>query len=123
MLEIVAPESGTPAHIRDLLTEAGYQEVREAREAFRGPGFIRGRHERRVALLHDCFRHGHGCDDGIRLPPSSTDFWAQMAEHRRRRSETAMQELARQSWESIIIWRCETEDPAGLATKLWSFLM
>ncbi|MBH61329.1 MAG: hypothetical protein CL569_02535 [Alphaproteobacteria bacterium] len=38
MLEIVAPEGVTPSHIRDLLVEAGYQEVSEAKEAFNGPG-------------------------------------------------------------------------------------
>lgn len=122
MLDFAFHRDVSPTHIRDLLTEAGYREVREAREAFRGPGFICGRGKRRVALLHDCFWHGHDCDDGIRLPGSSTDFWAQMADHRRRRSDNVTRELAHQGWEWMVLWRCETEDPAGLAAKLYSFL-
>tara|TARA_A100001037_G_scaffold56217_1_gene48387 strand:- start:2469 stop:2840 length:372 start_codon:yes stop_codon:yes gene_type:complete len=123
MLEIVAPEGGTPSHIRDLLVEAGYQAVSEAKEAFNGPGFICARNKRRVALLHDCFWHGHDCSDGRRLPVSSTDFWAQLADHRKRRSDTVERELDRQGWETMIVWRCQSDDPAGLAGRLYSFLM
>lgn len=122
MQDIIDPQFGSSDDIRSLLTEAGYQEVIDAQEAFSGPGYIYVPEYRRVALLHDCFWHGHSCDAGIRLPASSTDFWAQMADHRRRRSESVERELDRMGWESMIVWRCETDDPAGLAARLQFFL-
>ena len=122
MLDIISPDYGTFDEIRLLLREAGYREVVEAREAFTGPGYICARKHRRVALLHDCFWHGHSCDAGVRLPASSTDFWAQMADHRRRRSEAVERQLVRMGWESMVVWRCETVDPAGLAARLQIFL-
>ena len=122
MLDIIDPDGGSFDAIRSLLTEAGYQEVIEVQEAFAGPGYICAPEHRRVALLHDCFWHGHSCEAGIRLPASSTDFWAQMADHRRRRSDTVKRELIRMGWETMVVWRCETDDPAGLAARLQYFL-
>jgi DNA mismatch endonuclease (patch repair protein) len=122
MRDIIDPHGGSSDDIRSLLIEAGYQEVIEAHEAFTGPGYICAREYRWVALLHDCFWRGHSCDAGIRLPASSTDFWAQMADHRRRRSETAERELDRVGWKSMVVWLCETDDPAGLAARLQVFL-
>ena len=122
MLDFIAPDNGSSDDVRCLLTAAGYQEIIEAQEAFTGPGYVCAGELRRVALFHDCFGHGHTCDAGIRLPSSSTDFWAQMADHRRRRSETVEQELLQMGWEAMVVWRCETDDPAGLTARLQYFL-
>jgi DNA mismatch endonuclease (patch repair protein) len=76
---------------------------------------------RKVIFVHGCFWHGHDCTKG-RAPKSRLDYWAPKLDANRRRDELVVRKLSELGWQTLIVWQCETKEPATLLEKLWVFL-
>jgi DNA mismatch endonuclease (patch repair protein) len=73
---------------------------------------------RYAVFVHGCFWHGHECRRGARLPKTNTAYWQAKVARNRTRDAAALQALAEIGWRSLVIWECETHDPADLEAKL-----
>ena len=77
---------------------------------------------RKVILVHGCFWHAHEGCKLYRLPSSHREFWeAKFASNKSRdqRVRKALQELG---WQVLVVWQCQTKDPATLQNTLLHFL-
>ena len=85
------------------------------------PDIVYGR--RRLAIfVHGCFRHGHDCARGARMPKTNADYWrAKIARNRARDARTLVQ-LAALGWRTLVIYECELKTPAGLRARLGAAL-
>lgn len=69
---------------------------------------------RAAVLVHGCFWHRH---EGCRMaytPKSRVDFWQAKFTGNVERDARKLAELAAAGWRAVVIWECETRDPARL---------
>lgn len=76
---------------------------------------------RKIVLVHGCYWHGHDCRYG-RLPKSRLEFWGPKIEANRARDARNLAELEEQGWTVLVVWQCETRNPATLEKRLIDFL-
>lgn len=76
---------------------------------------------RKVIFVHGCFWHLHSCRAG-RIPTSRRDYWEPKLTRNRERDEAACAALEADGWQVLVIWECETKDPAALEQRLRDFL-
>jgi DNA mismatch endonuclease (patch repair protein) len=71
---------------------------------------------RRLALLvHGCFWHQHPGCRLCRQPRGNTEYWLPKLARNVARDARARSELEALGWRVLIVWECETRDPAKLA--------
>jgi len=71
----------------------------------------------RVALfVHGCFWHQHAGCRRASMPKSKTDYWESKLRRNVERDALVGPALELIGWRSVVIWECETNDPAGLAS-------
>lgn len=74
---------------------------------------------RRIALfVHGCFWHGHDCRRGARAPVANADYWRAKIDRNRERDALSAHRLAELGWRAIVVWECETRQPARLSAIL-----
>ena len=76
---------------------------------------------RKVIFVHGCYWHGHACRIG-RLPKSNLSFWSVKIEKNKARDARNLRELRALSWNTLVVWQCETRDLAKLGRRLRRFL-
>lgn len=80
------------------------------------------RKRRKAIFIHGCFWHLHaGCRNN-RPPKSRLDYWKPKLERNAARDAQARRELSKAGWRSMVIWECELDKPARVATRLSRFL-
>lgn len=73
---------------------------------------------RTVIFVNGCFWHRHpGCKYAY-SPKSREEFWQRKFNSNIERAKTVQERLEKLGWQSVVIWECETENPA----KLYNFL-
>lgn len=77
---------------------------------------------RKAVFVHGCFWHRHDCSAGCRLPKSRVDFWRPKLERNAQRDAEHLARLNDMGWRALVVWECETRDPASLACRLKKFL-
>ena len=77
---------------------------------------------RKVIFVHGCFWHGHDCARGAREPKANAEYWRNKIRRNRERDVSAIETLAVEGWQSLILWECETRDRDDLAGRLAAFL-
>lgn len=71
---------------------------------------------RRIALfVHGCFWHRHPGCAAARLPKSRREFWEPKLAGNVERDKRTQAALVALGWMVMVIWECETRDPAALA--------
>ena len=76
----------------------------------------------KVIFVHGCFWHQHqGCSKAKR-PQTNLEFWNAKLDRNIARDLENYASLTAQSWESFVIWECETRQSARLAQRLMDFL-
>ncbi|MDZ4760132.1 MAG: very short patch repair endonuclease [Alphaproteobacteria bacterium] len=71
---------------------------------------------RRLAVfVHGCFWHGHTCVRGARMPATNAAYWSAKIARNVARDAAATLALSGAGWRPVIIWECETREPAALA--------
>jgi DNA mismatch endonuclease (patch repair protein) len=73
-----------------------------------------------VVFVHGCFWHGHDCKRGSkkRRPKTNASYWNPKIEGNMIRDAKHAKELAVLGWRRIVVWDCETGDPARLEKRL-----
>jgi DNA mismatch endonuclease (patch repair protein) len=56
------------------------------------------------------------------MPQTRPDYWAEKFARTIMRDQNALQALAEADWKTLVIWECETRDPASLEIVLRTFL-
>jgi DNA mismatch endonuclease (patch repair protein) len=77
---------------------------------------------RRVIFVHGCFWHMHDCRYGCVVPRTNASFWQAKRRSNVDRDERQMAALRRDGWRVLVVWECETRDPAALSRRLVRFL-
>ena len=78
--------------------------------------------KRKAVLVHGCFWHQHpGCRLAAR-PKSRPDYWLPKLARNVERDTETLRGLEEAGWEPLVIWECETKDPAKLDFILRRFL-
>ena len=81
------------------------------------PDVVLPRH-RTVVLVHGCFWHRHaGCPYST-VPKTNADFWQEKFARNVERDRTVAAELKGLGWRVLVVWECETRDPAALRRRL-----
>jgi DNA mismatch endonuclease (patch repair protein) len=70
---------------------------------------------RRLALfVHGCFWHRHVNCVATRLPKTRLEFWEPKLAANVLRDRRQVEELEAAGWTVLVIWECETKNPATL---------
>jgi len=68
-----------------------------------------------VVFVHGCFWHRHPGCPSTRTPKTRVDFWEAKFVENTTRDARVEAELRDLGWRVIVVWECETRDPARLA--------
>jgi DNA mismatch endonuclease, patch repair protein len=77
-----------------------------------------------IIFVHGCFWHQHPnrkCLDA-RMPKSNPDYWLPKLSRNQVRDKANLKDLKAAGWRVLVVWECETKDPARLRHKLLTFL-
>lgn len=74
-----------------------------------------------VVFVHGCFWHHHGCSRST-VPSSNRAFWNKKFLENQRRDARVRRRLRQTGWRVLVVWECQTRDPARVASKLCTFL-
>lgn len=77
---------------------------------------------RKIVFVHGCFWHGHNCKRGARTPKDNAAYWSAKIARNRTRDAHTLKTLRTAGWRALVIWECETGDPARLRQRLARFL-
>lgn len=80
------------------------------------------RSRKKAIFVHGCFWHLHKDCRNNRPPKSRRDYWKPKLERNAERDRQVTRQLRRLGWAMLVVWECETANPAKLATKLARFL-
>jgi DNA mismatch endonuclease (patch repair protein) len=110
------PQKGSKPEmvVRRALHRLGYRFRLHRRDLPGTPDIVMPGH--RVAIfVHGCFWHRHS---GCRLassPRTRADFWQSKFDRNVERDAAATLALERLRWRVLIVWECETRDPARMS--------
>jgi len=76
---------------------------------------------KKIIFVHGCFWHQHDCPRGAR-PSSNTSFWNRKLDGNIQRDERNVSALKKDGWKVLVVWECETKNPARLTKRLKKFL-
>jgi DNA mismatch endonuclease (patch repair protein) len=100
--------------VREVLQSMGY-EYELQREDLPGTPDIVLPEWRTAVFVHGCFWHGHEkCDRGRRVPKTNRQMWVTKIAQNRERDARVKEQLETAGWRVVVIWDCETRDPAKL---------
>jgi DNA mismatch endonuclease (patch repair protein) len=75
-----------------------------------------------AAFVNGCFWHHHrGCKRAT-VPKTNEAFWQEKFRANRARDARSIRELRRHGFHVFLVWECETDDEAGLTTRLQRIL-
>ena len=70
-----------------------------------------------AVFVHGCFWHSHSCPRG-KIPESRPEFWLPKLQRNSTRDKARAAELRELGWRILVVWECETRDPAALRLRL-----
>lgn len=77
---------------------------------------------KKVVFVHGCYWHRHpGCRMAYE-PKSNVAFWTEKFAKNVARDEKALADLKNQGWDTLVIWECEVENLALIASRLSAYL-
>jgi DNA mismatch endonuclease (patch repair protein) len=107
------PELAVAALLRGL----GLAYRLNARGLAGSPDFSNQRRQWAI-YVHGCFWHQHtGCKHAT-VPKANEAFWRDKFATNRRRDAKAILTLRREGFRVLIVWECETREPARLGIRL-----
>ena len=65
-----------------------------------------------VVFVHGCFWHGHRGCPRHRIPKSRVEWWTTKIRRNIERDAEVRAALEAAGWKVLVIWECESEDPA-----------
>ena len=80
------------------------------------PDLVLPKH-RTVVFVHGCFWHQHRCRLG-KKPKTNLAYWSPKMARIRVRDRQQLVRLKQLGWQVIVVWECESTQPAKLKQKL-----
>jgi DNA mismatch endonuclease (patch repair protein) len=121
MSRIQAKNTRPELEVRRVAHRLGYRFRLHRRDLAGSPDIVfPGR--RKVIFVHGCYWHRH---EGCRYcyaPKSNVEFWNAKFERNKERDRQALSKLKEIGWDPLVIWECESADPAGVAARLTAHL-
>lgn len=77
---------------------------------------------RKVIFVHGCFWHRHAGCKMASTPKIRAAFWQTKFDANVKRDARKEAQLRTLGWDVLVIWECQTRNPALLEIKLWMFL-
>lgn len=75
-----------------------------------------------VIFVHGCFWHRHSKCRRATVPKIRASFWADKFAKNRERDRRVVKQLRAAGWRVVVIWECETLDPARLTQRISAVL-
>jgi DNA mismatch endonuclease (patch repair protein) len=69
-------------------------------------------------FVHGCFWHRHHGCSRTTTPRTRAEFWASKFERNLCRDRENVERLQKMGWRVVVVWECETRDPAALRRRL-----
>ena len=120
MQAVKSKNTGPEWTVRRLLHRMGHR-YRLHRKDLPGSPDIVFFSRRKAIFVHGCFWHGHDCPKG-HLPKSRLDYWKPKLERNKERDREKVANLEALGWTVLVIWQCEMDDLATLASRLLDFV-
>lgn len=118
----VGPRDTKPEMVvRKILHSLGYRFRLQAKELPGRPDIV-FRPRKKAIFVHGCFWHRHpGCRRAT-SPKTRKEFWEAKFSANQARDKRVQKEISALGWKYLVIWECETQNPATLSERLKSFL-
>jgi DNA mismatch endonuclease, patch repair protein len=121
MAKVHSKDTKPELAVRSLLHKMGYR-YRLHRKDLPGKPDLTFPSRRAVVFVHGCFWHQHlHCRAG-RIPMSKEEYWRPKLLKNVTRDGANLDALQTSGWRVMVVWECETKDPAFLGKRLVSFL-
>ena len=120
MQAVKSKDTGPELFVRRLLHAQGYRYRLHGDKLPGCPDLVfAGR--KKVIFVNGCFRHGHSCARGMRVPKTNRDYWTTKVARNRTRDSACRNALRREGWGAMILWECELGS-GKLLSRLRRFL-
>jgi DNA mismatch endonuclease (patch repair protein) len=107
--------------VRSLLHSMDYRYRLHRKDLPGRPDIVFGSRCKAI-FVHGCFWHRHpGCKKAT-SPKKRAAFWEEKFDRNVVRDRDVERSLEEMGWRSLVVWECETRNPAQLARKLEGFL-
>lgn len=117
MAKIRSRDTSPELRVRKAAHAAGLRFRLHRRDLPGTPDLILPRH-RLAIFVHGCFWHRHpGCRRAS-LPATRTEFWEAKFARNVERDRTAMAALSDLGWLTLVIWECDTHNPASISSLI-----
>jgi DNA mismatch endonuclease (patch repair protein) len=107
--------------VRSIVHRLGYRYRLHKKDLPGKPDVVLVRH-RKIIDVHGCFFHMHKCRYGSVVPATNAKFWKTKRLSNVERDRHNLRALRREGWKVLIVWECETRNPASLHKRLQKFL-
>ena len=118
--EIMSKISGTETKpeilVRKFLFANGFRFRKNVRSLPGSPDIVLPKFKT-VIFVHGCFWHGHSCK-AAKLPKTRKEFWQAKIKRNLDRDESTLLDLKALGWTIIVIWQCEINTIAKMASCL-----
>jgi len=77
---------------------------------------------KKIIFVHGCYWHMHTCRYGRVKPATNVEFWQTKRTGNRERDRRNIRALRKLGWQVLVVWECQTRNPARLIPRLQAFL-
>lgn len=117
MRSVGRTDTGPEVEVRSLLHRSGFRFRKNVRSLPGTPDIVLPRY-RTVVFVHGCFWHQHpGCRRATK-PASRQEYWDAKLARNIERDREKSDRLIAAGWRVIVVWECETAEPAKLIDRL-----
>lgn len=121
MSRVPSKNTGPEIAVRKLLHRLGYRFRLHSKKLPGKPDLVLPRLNS-VVFVHGCFWHRHpGCSKAS-VPSTRRSFWLAKFVRNVERDAQNIRLLRAKKWRVLVIWQCETTNPAQLERRILRFL-
>ncbi len=113
MSRIKGKNTGPEIIVRSQLHRMGFRFRLHRKDLPGRPDIVLPRY-RTAVLVHGCFWHRHRNCKYAYNPKSRKEFWKKKFQGNVERDKRNLRELSSFGWRTVVIWECQTADPAKL---------
>lgn len=120
MSRIRGKDTTPERRVRSFLHRMGYRFRLHVRALPGCPDIVLPKYNT-VVFVHGCFWHRHRACKNCTTPTRRRAWWLNKLEGNATRDTRHQGRLQELGWRTVIVWECETQDPAGLSHRLSAF--
>lgn len=107
--------------VRSLVHRLGYRYRLHKSDLPGKPDIVLVKYKK-IIDVYGCFFHMHNCKYGNVTPATNTEFWKTKRRLNVERDVRNQKKLREKGWRVMVVWECETRNPALLKKRLLRFL-